>query len=117
MKITKRQLRRIIREELNRTLSEGDPFDDMDSMFDDMDSPSGAGDDSHYPENRDAIPGVVEKMNAELEALGPRPSDLRERSRWSMDRMDVFLKFGMVRQDNNYYTFRLRSGGETRVDK
>ena len=67
--------------------------------------------------SRNDIPDTVKKMNDEINGLGPRPESLRARSDWVQNRMDIYTKYGLVRQDDNAYTFRLKTGSEAQVDK
>lgn len=101
MKITRRQLRGIIQEELGRALRENDPFADLDVEFARLDKPD---DKSLYPADEAEAKAAVPKMYAELDAESDPFKDL-----------DISIKYGLVKQDNDVFTFNTRDGGRVTV--
>ena len=117
MKITRRQLRQIIKEELNRALLENDPFAGFDAELDSALSGDGldhpdvkASDelekmgDKHYPADEKAAKEAIKKMEAEIKA-NPK------------DELNIGLKYGLDKYDPDYkpnqrlYRFKKRGGG------
>ena len=93
---------------------------DIEDMFADMGAHMGdlgQVSDALYPENEAAIPGVIEAMNAEIEALGPPGEGLRARSAHADKESSITLKYGLVGQDNASYFFKLKDGTEVKVAK
>ena len=101
MRITHRQLRQIIKEELSRTLLERDPFGDLDAELDSGDRGS---EDANYPANESEAKSIVPKMFAELE----KESD-------PFEKMDIKLKYGLSNQRNDVFTFKKKGGGSIKV--
>ena len=117
MKITRKQLRQLIKEELNRTLLENDPFAGFDAEFDSALSGDGLDDpdskasdkldkmgDKHWPADEKAAKEAINKMGAEIKA-NPK------------DEQDIFLKYGLIKNDPDYkpnqrlYRFKKKGGG------
>ena len=101
MKIERKELRQIIKEELRRVLLERDPFADLDDAIAGANEPQ---DTSNYPADEDEAKSIVPKMFAELE----KESD-------SFKRLDIYTKYGLMSQNNDVFRFKTKSGGAVSV--
>ena len=101
MKIERKELRQIIKEELRRVLLERDPFADLDDAIAGADEPQ---DTSNYPADEDEAKSIVPKMFAELE----KESD-------AFKRLDINIKYGLMSQKNDLFIFKTKSGGTVTV--
>ena len=101
MKINRKNLRQIIKEELRRVLLERDPFADLDDAVKDANKPQ---DTSSYPEDAAEAEIIVPKMFAELE----KESD-------PFRRLDIYTKYGLISQNNDVFRFKTKSGGVVAV--
>jgi hypothetical protein len=87
-----------------------DPFDDAFGDMDDSLADTAAQPNALYPENEAAIPGVIKAMNAEVGALDPGLSD-QDRA---FKELSITGKYGLIRQDNTYYYFNSKDGGQVK---
>ena len=61
-------------------------------------------------------------MNGEIVALGPRPTQsgrggMSARQARAEKEMEIAQKYGLVKQDNNYYIFKIKGGTTVTVPK
>ena len=103
-------------------LNEGpfDAFDELDAAT--SKAPTGEAPDAHYAASEADIPRVLEAMNGEIAALGPRPTQggregMSARQARAEKEMEIAQKYGLVRQDNNYYIFKIKGGATVNVPK
>ena len=98
MKITRKQLRQIIKEELNRTLLENDdPFAELDAAIAKSDKPE---DTSNYPANEAEAKSTVKIMMDEM-----------EKAKDEFKKLDIGIKYGLSKQNNDDFTFNKKGGG------
>ena len=97
MKITRRQLRQLIKEELNRTLLENDPFAELDAAIEKSNKPE---DKSLYPTDEATAKAAVATMMDEM-----------EKEKDEFKKLDIGIKHGLSKQDNDDFTFNLKGGG------
>ena len=97
MKITRKQLKQIIKEALNRVLLENDPFAELDAA---IGKSNKSEDKSLYPTDEATAKSTVATMMDEM-----------EKEKDEFKKLDIGIKYGLSKQDNDNFTFKLKSGG------
>ena len=95
-------------------------FDELDAAT--SKAQTGEAPDANYAASEADIPRVIEAMNGEIAALGPRPTQggregMSARQARAEKEMEIAQKYGLVRQDNNYYIFKIKGGATVNVPK
>lgn len=97
MKTTRKQLRQIIKEELSRTLLENDPFAELDAATAKSNKPEGK---SNYPTDEATAKSTVKTMMDEM-----------DKEKDEFKKLDIGIKYGLSKRDNDNFTFKSKSGG------
>jgi len=98
MKITRRQLKQLIKEELNRSLLENDdPFAELDAAIAKSNKPE---DKSNYPADEATAKSTVKTMMDEM-----------DKEKDEFKKLDIGIKYGLSKQVNDDFTFKSKSGG------
>ena len=82
---------------------ENDPFDDLDAELGAKKERAAQGD-ANYPANETEAKETVKKMMDEM-----------EKEKDEFKKLDIGLKYGLIKQDNDNFTFKKKGGGTITV--